>query len=147
MYSLFQAKLRASIAWLLHKAYDDVIPDDLQEAFYGDAKFRCYLKPAVISKLVSGELYCLAAAHFFKDSLLQFESKFRGPQHHTGILYLYRLSVQSKKNKHGKNENKMSRYLKLSHLSLICRSIKSIMMFSTAQNNCESLHLAIVSRR
>ena len=34
MYFIFQAKLRLSLLWLLHRSYDDQIPKEFQDPFY-----------------------------------------------------------------------------------------------------------------
>lgn len=36
MFFLFQSKQRASIKWLLSKAFNNRVPDNLQEPFYRD---------------------------------------------------------------------------------------------------------------
>ena len=62
-----QAKQRASILWLLSKAFDSVIPPDLREPYYKDHGGEDRLKPYIVQALASGELYCLALSSIYQD--------------------------------------------------------------------------------
>jgi len=66
-YNKLQAKQRASVQWLLSKAYGHNIPEDVKEAFYRDVEDQEYLKPSVVHALANAELYCLALAHIYAD--------------------------------------------------------------------------------
>uniref|UniRef100_A0A0N8CGU7 Calmodulin regulated spectrin-associated protein 1 1 (CAMSAP1L1) n=1 Tax=Daphnia magna TaxID=35525 RepID=A0A0N8CGU7_9CRUS len=62
-----QAKQRASVQWLLSKAYSHQVPEDVKEPFYRDVEDQEYLKPSVVHALANAELYCLALAHIYSD--------------------------------------------------------------------------------
>ncbi|CAG2108321.1 unnamed protein product [Medioppia subpectinata] len=61
------AKQRASVLWLLSKAYNNEIPSDLREPFYKDHDENDRLKPQITQSLASAELYCLALANIYSD--------------------------------------------------------------------------------
>ncbi|CAF4955646.1 unnamed protein product [Pieris macdunnoughi] len=61
------SKQRASIKWLLSKAFNNRVPDNLQEPFYRDHEGQERLKPAITGGLASAELYCLALANVYSD--------------------------------------------------------------------------------
>lgn len=52
--------------WLLSKAYNNNIPNDLRDPFYKDQD-QDKLKPLVTHALANGELYCLALANIYSD--------------------------------------------------------------------------------
>ena len=62
-----QAKQRASILWLLSKACDSVIPDDLREPYYKDHDGEDRLKPHIVQALATAELYCMALSNIYAD--------------------------------------------------------------------------------
>ncbi|CAH2067496.1 unnamed protein product, partial [Iphiclides podalirius] len=64
---LFQSKQRASIKWLLSKAFNNRVPDNLQEPFYRDHEDQEHLKPPIVGGLANAELYCLALANMYSD--------------------------------------------------------------------------------
>ena len=66
-FSRLQAKQRASVQWLLSKAYGHQVPDDLREPFYRDAANQDYLKPSIVHSLANADLYCRALAHIYAD--------------------------------------------------------------------------------
>ncbi|KAK7870474.1 hypothetical protein R5R35_000749 [Gryllus longicercus] len=66
-YDTRQAKQRASVKWLLSKAYNNRVPDNLREPFYRDHEDQEHLKPQVVHALASAELYCLALANIYSD--------------------------------------------------------------------------------
>ena len=45
---LFQAKQRASVKWLLSKAYNNQVPDKLREPYYRDHEVRTIKKNFLI---------------------------------------------------------------------------------------------------
>lgn len=61
------AKEKASILWLLSKAFDGVIPSDLREPFYRDHEKQIRLKPKIVHSLANAELYCLSLANIYAD--------------------------------------------------------------------------------
>ncbi|XP_069459973.1 calmodulin-regulated spectrin-associated protein 3 isoform X2 [Ambystoma mexicanum] len=56
-----RAKVCASLAWVLAKAYGaDRVPDELREPFYTDQYDQEHIKPPVIRLLLSSDIYCRA---------------------------------------------------------------------------------------
>lgn len=47
-----QAKQRASVKWLLSKAFNNRVPENLKEPFYRDHEGQDHLKPQVINILI-----------------------------------------------------------------------------------------------
>ncbi|XP_043941984.1 calmodulin-regulated spectrin-associated protein 2 isoform X2 [Protopterus annectens] len=67
-YDFSRAKIAASIAWLVAKAYGtDNIPEDLKEPFYTDQYEQEHIKPPVVNLLLSAELYCRAGSLILKS--------------------------------------------------------------------------------
>ncbi|GAB1597927.1 calmodulin-regulated spectrin-associated protein 2-like isoform X8 [Argonauta hians] len=66
-YDTGKAKLRLSLSWILEKAYAGCIPKDFLELFYENAQGLCLLKPQLILKLSSGEIYILACNNIFPE--------------------------------------------------------------------------------
>ena len=67
-----QAKQRASILWLLSKAFDNASipprdPSLLQEPYYRDHRGEEALKPLIVQSLANGELYCMALTNIYSD--------------------------------------------------------------------------------
>ncbi|XP_035226707.1 uncharacterized protein LOC118199037 [Stegodyphus dumicola] len=62
-----RAKEKASILWLLSKAFEGVIPNDLREPFYRDQDRVRRLKPKIVHSLANAELYCLALVNIYAD--------------------------------------------------------------------------------
>ncbi|XP_041968719.1 patronin isoform X3 [Aricia agestis] len=62
-----QSKQRASIKWLLAKAFNNRVPENLQEPFYRDHEDQEHLKPTIVGGLANAELYCLALANMYSD--------------------------------------------------------------------------------
>ncbi|VDO97788.1 unnamed protein product [Soboliphyme baturini] len=88
LYNAEESKLRATLSWLISKAYGQSPPDVLRDPFYRDEQQLLQLKPPLINVLVSSELYCTAAAVIFHDA--SFIS-----QDHKAILHsLCRYSIQ-----------------------------------------------------
>ncbi|XP_066580923.1 patronin-like isoform X3 [Prorops nasuta] len=74
-----QAKQRASVKWLLSKAYNNRVPENLREPYYRDHEDQEHLKPQIVHALSSAELYCLALANIYSDPNYH-------NQNHWGIL-------------------------------------------------------------
>ncbi|XP_015607322.1 patronin isoform X4 [Cephus cinctus] len=74
-----QAKQRASVKWLLSKAYNNRVPDNLREPYYRDHEDQEHLKPQIVHALSNAELYCLALANIYSDPNYH-------NQNHWGIL-------------------------------------------------------------
>ena len=62
-----QAKQRASIKWLLSKAYNNNTPEELKEPFYKDHDEVDRLKPHIVHALANAELYCMALSNLYAD--------------------------------------------------------------------------------
>lgn len=62
-----QAKQRASILWLLSKAFENSIPDDLRDPFYRDHSGEDRLKAYLVQSLANCELYGRALANIYQD--------------------------------------------------------------------------------
>ncbi|KAL4712993.1 hypothetical protein ACJJTC_012063 [Scirpophaga incertulas] len=61
------SKQRASIKWLLLKAFNNRVPENLLEPFYRDHEDQEHLKPPIVGGLANAELYCLALANMYSD--------------------------------------------------------------------------------
>lgn len=66
-YDTRQAKQRASVKWLLSKAYNNRVPENFREPFYRDHEDQEHLKPQIVHALASAELYCLALSSIYGD--------------------------------------------------------------------------------
>ncbi|XP_043271268.1 patronin isoform X3 [Venturia canescens] len=73
------AKQRASVKWLLSKAYNNRVPDNLREPYYRDLEDQEHLKPQIVHTLSNAELYCMALANIYSDPNYH-------NQNHWGIL-------------------------------------------------------------
>ncbi|KZC04265.1 Short spindle protein 4 [Dufourea novaeangliae] len=73
------AKQRASVKWLLSKAYNNRVPENLREPYYVDHEDQEHLKPQIVHALSNAELYCLALANIYSDPNYH-------NQNHCGIL-------------------------------------------------------------
>ncbi|XP_034195710.2 calmodulin-regulated spectrin-associated protein patronin isoform X21 [Osmia lignaria lignaria] len=78
-YDSRQAKQRASVKWLLSKAYNNRVPENLREPYYVDHEDQEHLKPQIVHALSNAELYCLALANIYSDPNYH-------NQNHCGIL-------------------------------------------------------------
>nr|XP_020483715.1 calmodulin-regulated spectrin-associated protein 1-B-like [Labrus bergylta] len=59
LYDSARAKIDANLRWLFAKAYGiDQIPADLRDPFYTDQYEQEHIKPPIIRKLLSADLYC-----------------------------------------------------------------------------------------
>ncbi|KAM9460933.1 calmodulin-regulated spectrin-associated protein 2a isoform 2-T2 [Clarias gariepinus] len=67
-YDFNKAKIRASLTWLVAKAFGtDSIPDKLKDPFYTDQYDQEHMKPPVVDLLLSAELYCRAGSLILKS--------------------------------------------------------------------------------
>ncbi|XP_037895556.1 patronin isoform X23 [Glossina fuscipes] len=62
-----QARHRASVKWLLSKAYNNRVPDNLKEPFYRDHENQERLKPKIIVDLGNATLYCQTLSNLYSD--------------------------------------------------------------------------------
>ncbi|XP_058256768.1 calmodulin-regulated spectrin-associated protein 2a isoform X3 [Hemibagrus wyckioides] len=67
-YDFNRAKIRASLKWLVAKAFGtESIPDKLKDPFYTDQYEQEHVKPPVVDLLLSAELYCRAGSLILKS--------------------------------------------------------------------------------
>ncbi|XP_071052762.1 patronin isoform X4 [Onthophagus taurus] len=66
-YDTTQAKQRAAIKWLLSKAFNNKVPENLSEPFYRDYENQEHLKPHIVGALASAEMYCMALGNIYSD--------------------------------------------------------------------------------
>ena len=64
---LTEARQKAAMKWLVHKAYSNKPPANIVDPFYKDHQDKDRLKPAVLYALASAELYQLAMSNLFQD--------------------------------------------------------------------------------
>ncbi|PRD28243.1 UNVERIFIED_CONTAM: Patronin [Trichonephila clavipes] len=83
-----QAKQRASVLWLLSKAYMPKIPPELYEPCYRDHEGNDRLKPQIVHALANAELYCLALANIYADP------NYHNLNHHGIIQVLTRKGIE-----------------------------------------------------
>nr|KAG5701295.1 hypothetical protein BaRGS_020657 [Batillaria attramentaria] len=67
------AKLKASISWILTKAYGTNIPQQFKDPYYENAAGQLQIKPQLINQLTSSELYCQACSNMFSDTASQWQ--------------------------------------------------------------------------
>ncbi|XP_035221718.1 patronin-like, partial [Stegodyphus dumicola] len=87
-YQLILAKQRASVLWLLSKAYMPKIPSELYEPCYRDHEGNDRLKPQIVHALANAELYCLALANIYADP------NYHNLNHHGIIQVLTRKGIE-----------------------------------------------------
>ncbi|XP_030749576.1 patronin isoform X3 [Sitophilus oryzae] len=63
----YTAKQRASIKWLLSKAFNNKVPENIREPFYKDHENQEHLKPQIVGGLANAEIYCRALANIYSD--------------------------------------------------------------------------------
>ncbi|KAI8039688.1 hypothetical protein M5D96_007108, partial [Drosophila gunungcola] len=61
------ARQRASVKWLLSKAFNNRVPDNLKEPFYRDHENQERLKPQIIVELGNATLYCQTLSNLYSD--------------------------------------------------------------------------------
>ncbi|XP_076456388.1 calmodulin-regulated spectrin-associated protein 1-like [Babylonia areolata] len=69
----FQAKLKASLSWILTKAYGTDIPVQLKNPFYQNSKGQLQVRPQLMNLMTSSELYCQACSNMFSDTAFQWQ--------------------------------------------------------------------------
>ncbi|XP_045470913.1 patronin isoform X21 [Harmonia axyridis] len=67
MHSLVVGKQRAAVKWLLSKAFNNKVPENLKEPFYRNHEDKECLKPQIMGGLANAELYCMALGNIFSD--------------------------------------------------------------------------------
>ncbi|XP_040202198.1 calmodulin-regulated spectrin-associated protein 3 isoform X2 [Rana temporaria] len=60
VYDAQQARISASLSWLIYKSYGNDVPEELVSPCYTDQYEQEHVKPAVISLLLSADVYCRA---------------------------------------------------------------------------------------
>lgn len=81
------SKQRASVLWLLSKAYNREIPNELRDPYYKDHEEQYRLKPQIVHGLANAELYCLALANIYADP------NYHCLNHHSIIQLLIRKGI------------------------------------------------------
>uniref|UniRef100_A0A1B6CT79 CKK domain-containing protein n=1 Tax=Clastoptera arizonana TaxID=38151 RepID=A0A1B6CT79_9HEMI len=61
------AKQKATVKWMLSKAFNNNVPENLKEPFYRDHEDQEHLKPQLVHSLANAELYCFALANIYSD--------------------------------------------------------------------------------
>ncbi|XP_032590777.1 patronin isoform X14 [Drosophila grimshawi] len=62
-----QARQRASVKWLLSKAFNNRVPDNLKEPFYRDHENQERLKPQIVVDLGNATIYCQTLSNLYSD--------------------------------------------------------------------------------
>lgn len=62
-----QARHRASVKWLMSKAFNNRVPDQLREPFYQDNEGQEHLKPQIVVGLGNATLYCQTLSNLYSD--------------------------------------------------------------------------------
>ena len=62
-----ECKQRASIRWLVSKAYNNEPPKEFEDPFYKDYNGAERLKPNLVHALANAELYCMTLSHLYQD--------------------------------------------------------------------------------
>ncbi|XP_015794640.1 patronin [Tetranychus urticae] len=75
------------VLWLLSKAYNGDIPNELRNPYYKDYEEQYRLKPQVVHGLANAELYCLALANIYADP------NYHCLNHHSIIQLLIRKGI------------------------------------------------------
>uniref|UniRef100_A0A182XKN9 Calponin-homology (CH) domain-containing protein n=1 Tax=Anopheles quadriannulatus TaxID=34691 RepID=A0A182XKN9_ANOQN len=61
------AKQRASVRWLLSKAYNNRVPEILKDPFYRDHEGQDHLKPQIVVGLGNASIYCQVLSNIYSD--------------------------------------------------------------------------------
>ncbi|XP_055916427.1 patronin [Eupeodes corollae] len=61
------ARQRASVKWLLSKAFNNRVPDNLKEPFYRDNENQERLKPQITVEMGNSTLYCQTLSNLYLD--------------------------------------------------------------------------------
>ncbi|XP_063709467.1 patronin isoform X3 [Culicoides brevitarsis] len=70
------AKQRACMKWILSKAYNNRVPDNLKEPFYRDHEGKEHLQPQIVVGLGNASLYCQVLANLYSDPNYQNRNHF-----------------------------------------------------------------------
>ena len=62
-----EARQKASIRWLVTKAYGNSPPREFQDPYYRDHNNKDRLKPHLVHALANAELYCMAMSYLYED--------------------------------------------------------------------------------
>lgn len=62
-----QARQRASVKWILSKAFNNRVPENLKEPFYRDHEGQEHLKPQIVVGLGNASLYCQTLSNLYSD--------------------------------------------------------------------------------
>ncbi|XP_012163049.1 patronin isoform X5 [Ceratitis capitata] len=62
-----QAHQRASVKWLLAKAFNNNVPDNIREPFYTDHDNQERLKPQIVVEMGNATLYCQTLSNIYSD--------------------------------------------------------------------------------
>lgn len=87
MQLFFQAKQRASVKWILSKAYSNRVPDNLKEPFFKDHEGQEHLKPQIVVGLGNASLYCQVLSNIYSDP------NYQSLNHWSILQTLYRKGV------------------------------------------------------
>ncbi|XP_041360750.1 calmodulin-regulated spectrin-associated protein 1-like isoform X2 [Gigantopelta aegis] len=72
-YQFSRAKLKSSLAWILQKAYREIVPPEFKDPFYENSDGGFQVKPQLINSLVSSDVYCQACASMFSETSQQWQ--------------------------------------------------------------------------
>lgn len=64
---IFQAKQKASVKWILSKAFNNRVPENLKDPFYRDHEGQEHLKPQIVVGLGNATLYCQTLSNLYSD--------------------------------------------------------------------------------
>lgn len=67
LFFYLQAKQRACVKWLLSKAFNNRVPDNLKEPFYRDHEGKEHLQPQIVVGLGNASLYCQVLSNLYSD--------------------------------------------------------------------------------
>lgn len=62
-----QAHQRSSLKWLLSKAFNNQVPDNLKDPFYRDHEGIDHIKPQIVVGLGNASLYCQTLSNLYSD--------------------------------------------------------------------------------
>lgn len=66
-FKFLQAKQKASVKWILSKAFNNRVPDNLKDPFYRDHDGQEHLKPQITVGLGNASLYCQTLSNLYSD--------------------------------------------------------------------------------
>ncbi|XP_060592189.1 calmodulin-regulated spectrin-associated protein 1-like isoform X2 [Ruditapes philippinarum] len=70
-YDTYKAKAKASLSWILCKAYKDKVPTEFHDPFYSTSEGSWQIKPRLANLLATSELYCQACRTMFGENASQ----------------------------------------------------------------------------